>query len=73
MTANKTALYEDESTIVTFTFKVDGVIPSGGLIVFVDSDRIGTLGQFDISNTVTSGLSIVGADEDASGIYLKIT
>jgi D-alanyl-D-alanine carboxypeptidase len=77
MTANQTALYEDEGTVITLTFKVDGEIPADGLIVFVDSTQgygsIGALGQFDVFNVTTSGLSIVGTDEDASGIYLKIT
>jgi uncharacterized protein (TIGR03118 family) len=76
ITANQTALYEDENDRVTLTFKVDGTIPVEGLIVFVDSTQgygsIGALGQFDGFNTEAVGGAIVGADEDASGFYFRI-
>jgi uncharacterized protein (TIGR03118 family) len=68
--------YEDENSQVTLTFKVDGTIPAGGLVVFVDSTQgygsIGALGQFDVFGIQTVGGAIVGADEDASGFYFRI-
>jgi uncharacterized protein (TIGR03118 family) len=77
ITANQTAMFEDEATQVTLTFAVNGTLPAGGLVVFVDSTQgygsIGALGQFDVFGAATTGGSIVGADEDASGFYFRIT
>jgi uncharacterized protein (TIGR03118 family) len=77
ITANQTALYEDENTLLTLSFAVNGVIPPEGVTVFVNSTQgygaIGALGQFDVFAAQVSGGQIVGADEDASGFFFKIT
>jgi uncharacterized protein (TIGR03118 family) len=77
ITANQTALYEDEGTKITLSLNVSGTIPTGGLVVFIDSTQgygsTGALGQFDVFNLVATGGTVVGVDEDASGFYFRIT
>jgi large repetitive protein len=76
VTATPIALYESEQTAVTLTFTTDGVIPEGGLQVFLDSNTFAALGEFDIqgraqnpggvAGPVITGGTIVGTDNDVS-------
>jgi VCBS repeat-containing protein len=82
ITATPNTLYESEGTEVTLTFNVDGVIPEGGLNVFVDSGVRAAIGEFAINGNarngvvtgglVTTGGTITGTDSDVSGFFFRI-
>jgi large repetitive protein len=76
-------LYESEQSILTLTFTTTGVIPEGGLEVFLDSGVLGALGEFDVQGRAqnpsgivgpqVTGGTITGTDNDVSGVFFKIT
>ncbi|NJN29417.1 MAG: cadherin-like domain-containing protein [Synechococcales cyanobacterium RM1_1_8] len=80
--AMPTALFESEGTEVTLTFNVDGIIPEGGLNIFVDSGVGAAVGEFAINGNarngivtgglVTTGGAVTGTDGDASGFFFRI-
>jgi hypothetical protein len=86
VTAVPTTLIEPEQTLITATFTVDGDIPDGGLVVQLQGPPR-SIAEFDINATnprlpeeetevegvVVTGGSIVGTDEVAGSLFLRIT
>ncbi|MEL7039550.1 MAG: Ig-like domain-containing protein, partial [Cyanobacteria bacterium J06592_8] len=85
VTAEPTALIEQEQTVLTVNFSTEGEIPSDGLVVqFQGSPR--SIAEFDVNatnprlpeeETVVEGVnvvggSIVGTDEVAGSLFLRI-
>ncbi|MGF1676350.1 MAG: PPC domain-containing protein, partial [Rivularia sp. (in: cyanobacteria)] len=72
VTIDQTELIESEGTQVNVSFNVEGEIPSDGLLVYVDSETRGALGEFDVFNTEITGGAVPSANSDASGFYFRI-
>ncbi|MBE9215027.1 pre-peptidase C-terminal domain-containing protein [Plectonema cf. radiosum LEGE 06105] len=72
VTIDQTELIESEGTQVNVSFNVEGEIPSDGLLVYVDSETRGSLGEFDVFNTEITGGAVPSANGDASGFYFRI-
>ncbi|MGB3533711.1 MAG: pre-peptidase C-terminal domain-containing protein [Microcoleaceae cyanobacterium] len=73
LTVDETELIESEGNTTTLTFNVDGDIPDGGVVVYVNSpDTRGALGEFDVFNTEISGGTVPFGNFAASGFYFKI-
>ena len=69
---DQSELVESEGTEVNISFNVDGDIPEDGLLVYVDSETRGALGEFDVFNAEVTGGALPSAKGDASGFYFRI-
>jgi len=69
---DKTELVESEATEVNLSFNVEGEIPEDGLLVYVDSETRGSLGEFDVFNSEITGGALPSPNGDASGFYFRI-
>ena len=69
---NTTTLSEEDATLFTFSFSVDGVIPEGGLEVALGGDLLPLIEQLDFSNfdfsnpESVNGLTIGAFGEDGA-------
>jgi hypothetical protein len=72
VTIDQTELIESEGTEVNIGFNVDGDIPEGGLLAYLDSETRGSLGEFDVFNAEVTGGAFPSANGDASGFYFLI-
>ncbi|MEM6255085.1 MAG: calcium-binding protein, partial [Cyanobacteria bacterium P01_D01_bin.156] len=86
VTATPTTLVEAEQTVVELTFTTDGAIPEGGLVVQLQGPPR-AIAEFDVNATnprlpedetvvegvVVTGGNIVGTDEVAGSLFLRIT
>ena len=69
---DQSELVESEGTEVNISFDVEGEIPESGLLVYVDSETRGALGEFDVFNAEVTGGALPSANGDASGFYFRI-
>ncbi len=72
ITADQATLIESEGTAVNITFSVDGDIPEGGVLVYVDSETSGALGEFDVFGAEVTGASFPTGNGDGSGFYTRV-
>ncbi|MBE9215249.1 pre-peptidase C-terminal domain-containing protein [Plectonema cf. radiosum LEGE 06105] len=73
MSVSETQLVESQGNTTTFTFNVEGEIPSDGLLVYVNSPgNRAALGEFDVFNAEVSGGTVPFPNFAASGFYFKI-
>ncbi len=72
LNVNENQLVESEGNTTTFTFNVDGDVPSDGILVYVNSPSRGALGEFDVFNAEISGSTTPFPNFAASGFYFKI-
>jgi hypothetical protein len=73
LSVSENQLVESEGNTTTFTFNVDGDVPSDGILVYVNSpDNRGALGEFDVFNADISGGTTPFPNFAASGFYFKI-
>ncbi|MGB3534598.1 MAG: Ig-like domain-containing protein, partial [Microcoleaceae cyanobacterium] len=75
ITANPLTLIEDEGTTTTITFNVEGEIPDEGVIIILDNNTPGALGDLDVFSFDVSfvGSQLVAGNADNSGLSLRIT
>ncbi|NEP63836.1 MAG: hypothetical protein F6K31_44250, partial [Symploca sp. SIO2G7] len=69
---DNTELVEATGDAVTLTFDVDGDIPDGGVLVFLDSGVRAAVGEFNIFNAEISGGVFPSANFLSSGFYFKL-
>ncbi|GFE67446.1 pre-peptidase C-terminal domain-containing protein [Chroococcus sp. FPU101] len=66
-------LREADGTALTLTFSLDQAPPPEGVTVYLDSETVDALGEFDISALEFTGGEFPEPNEDASGFYFNIT
>jgi hypothetical protein len=73
LSATPTLLKEAEGTALTLTFSLDKAPPEEGVKVYLDSNTVNALGEFDISTLAFTGGTAPELNQDASGFYFTIT
>ncbi|NJN29416.1 MAG: hypothetical protein HC824_02315 [Synechococcales cyanobacterium RM1_1_8] len=72
LSIDNTALVESEGTELTLTFNVDGAIPEGGVLVYVDSGVRAAVGEFNVFGGEISGGLLPSPNFAISGFYFTI-
>ncbi|MEM6520135.1 MAG: pre-peptidase C-terminal domain-containing protein [Cyanobacteria bacterium P01_C01_bin.70] len=72
LTIDQTALVETEGTELTLTFDVQGDIPDGGVLVYVDSGTRAAVGEFNVFDAEVSGGVLPSPNFIASGFYFNV-
>ena len=72
LSADQTELIETEGTELTLTFNVEGDIPDGGVLVYVNSETRGALGEFNVFAGEISGGILPPPNFASSGFYFTV-
>ncbi len=72
LSIDNTMLVESEGSEFTLTFNIEGDIPAGGTLVYVDSGVRGALGELNIFDADVSGGVFPSANFASSGFYFKV-
>ena len=72
LSVDQTALVETDGTELTLTFDVEGDIPEGGVLVYVDSGVRAAVGEFNIFGAEVNGGILPPPNFAASGFYFTV-
>ncbi|WP_366524901.1 pre-peptidase C-terminal domain-containing protein [Acaryochloris sp. IP29b_bin.137] len=72
ITFDQAQLIESEGTEATLTVTITGDVPADGLLVYIDGEARGLLGEFDVFNAEVTGGAFPSPNGNASGFFFRV-